>query len=89
MAELQIDRQRLIEGARASLRRIDVCEEIIGRMQEVIDGEQRDIYSERSRLRVILEHAGIPVPSDPGDYASVAQRFVDEPPSSSTGKCKN
>lgn len=80
MAELQIDRQKLIEGARKSLHRIEVSEEIIWRMQEVIDGERRDIYSERSRLRAILEFAGAEVPSDPGDYESAVLRFIDEAP---------
>jgi hypothetical protein len=78
MAQVEISRERLVEGARESLRQIEVAEEIISRLQEVIDQEQHSIYSARSRLRAILERAGVPLPSDPGRYESAAQKFVDE-----------
>jgi hypothetical protein len=77
MAELQIERPKLIEAARRELQRIDVAEEIISQLQDVVDDQWRAIYDSRSRLKVILQHAGVPLPSDPGDYESGARRLVD------------
>jgi hypothetical protein len=78
MAELQIERSKLIEGARSALREIEIHEEVISRLDDVIDEERRSVYSVRRRLEAILRHAGIDLPSDPGDYEHAAARFVKE-----------
>jgi hypothetical protein len=75
--EIKVERSKLIEGARTALRRIEVSEEIISRLQDVIDTEWQSVYRERSTLRAILQRAGVEVPSDPGDWEHAAQRFVD------------
>jgi hypothetical protein len=75
--EIKVERSKLIEGARTALRRIEVSEEIISRLQDVIDTEWHTIHGERSTLRAILQRAGIEIPSDPGDWESAALRFLD------------
>ncbi len=78
MAELQFNRPMLVDALRRELHQIDITEEVISRLQDVIDDEWRSVRDARSRLKAMLELAGVPLPSDPGDYEHAAQRFVDE-----------
>ena len=78
MTELQIDRSKLVEAAREGLRRIEIAEEIISRLDDVIDEERRSVYDERSRLTAVLNHAGITFGDGINDLENAAQRLADE-----------
>lgn len=80
MAEIQVDRPKLIEGARRALHDIEVSQQVIDRLQEVIDGEWRTVYSAQYRLRAILERAGVDVEDRDFDVENAATRLVSEQP---------
>jgi hypothetical protein len=74
----EVERAKLIEAARAALHDLDVSQEIISRLQDVIDTEWRSVYSSRSRLRAILRHAGISAGDGDVDVENAATRLVNE-----------
>lgn len=78
MNEVQIERPKLVEAARAALHDQDVSQEIISRLQDVIDTEWRSVYSSRGRLRAILRRAGISVGDSDMDVENAATRLVNE-----------
>jgi hypothetical protein len=78
MSEVQVERPKLIEAARAALHDLDVSQEVISRLQDVIDTEWRSAYSSRDRLRAILRHAGISAGDSDTDLENAATRLVNE-----------
>jgi len=78
MSEVQVERPKLIEAARVALHDLDVSQEIISRLQDVIDTEWRSAYSSRDRLRAILRHAGISDMDGDMDLENAATRLVNK-----------
>jgi hypothetical protein len=75
---IQIERPKLIEEARRALHDLEVSQEVIWRLQDVIDDERRSAYSARARLRAILKHAGVTVGDTDVEVEGAAARLVSE-----------
>jgi hypothetical protein len=75
---IHVELPKLIEAARAALHDLDVSQEIISRLDDVIDTERRSVYSTRDRLRAILRRAGISVGDSDMDVENAATRLVNE-----------
>jgi hypothetical protein len=73
MAELELDRAKLLKGARAMLDDLLVQQQVISALQSLVDEKLGDMYRDESRIRAIFTRLGFPMPDGPFDADAIVK----------------